>query len=628
MRRVKNLKTNIENLVKTYFQWQKIALVAIDIIIINISLYSALLIRFDGLIPIKFSQIYSSSIILYTGLNILSFMVFGLYKHIWEYASIMALISIFFSTVLGMTAFLVVQLLSLTRLPYGVLLAALLLNFVLIGGSRFSWRLVRELILKPGNEGRKRALIFGAGDAGETIIREMLRSKKATYNPIAIVDDDPNKQNMSLHGVKVLGKREDIPKLVKKLQIEEIIIAAPSAKGPAIKEIVEYCRQIGVEHKTLPGVMELVDGSVNVGQLRKIEITDLLGRDPVSFDVKTVAPFFNASRVLITGAGGSIGSELYRQIAKLGPQTLILLGQGENSIYEIKMELLRVFRGLNIEVVIATVKEKEKIDTVFKKFNPQIVFHAAAYKHVDIMEENPDEAFANNVIGTLNVAQAAIKHGVEKFVLISSDKAVEPKGVMGASKRLSELLVQGYAKNGHENSSKTKFITVRFGNVLGSRGSVVRLFRRQIEEEKRITITHPEVARYFMTIPEAAMLIIQAASVGNGGEIFVLDMGNPVKIVDLAKYVVELSGFDPDTFPVEFIGLRPGEKLTEELFFKSEKPSKTEHKKIFIAQTDFNHLADLRKDVIKIGKEKSTYSQNEIKKKMFDLINLYSYFVI
>ncbi len=620
----KDLKSRLSIFFKTYLKWPKIALVVIDIVIINLALYSALLIRFDGIIPVTYVQSYINSVLIYTAVHIFVFIFFGLYKQIWEYAGVTALASIFFATTLGMFGFLLTQLLSGIRLPYGVLLISLLLNFILVGGSRFSWRLIREFLLKPNGENRKRVLIFGAGDAGETIVREMIRSKKSKYNPIAIVDDDPHKQNMSIHGVRVVGRREDIPKLVKRLEVDEVIIAAPSAKSNAVREIVESCRKVRVGYKTLPGVMELIDGKVNIRKIREIDITDLLGRDPVSFDLRTVAPAFNAKTVLVTGAGGSIGSELCKQIATLGPESLIILGQGENSIYEIKMELLRVFRGLNLEVVIASIKDTEKINSIFKKYQPQIVFHAAAYKHVDIMEENPEEAFTNNILGTLNVAQASVKYGVEKFILISSDKAVNPIGVMGATKRLAELLVQGYSNNGIENSHNIKFMTVRFGNVLGSRGSVVRLFRKQLEEGEKITVTHPETKRYFMTIPEAAMLIIQAAAIGRGGEIFVLDMGEPIRIVDLAKYIIELSGFDPEEFPIDFVGLRPGEKLTEELFFENENPSKTAHKKIFIAKTEFNRLEKLRRDIIRVGKERVNLSRSEIRRKMFDLINMYS----
>jgi len=624
MRRERDFSDKLDAFIRMYLKWPKLALVLVDIAIINLALFSALMIRFDGAPPAQQFQSYANSILLFTAVHILTFTIFGLYKQIWEYASVPAMLSIAFSTILSMFAVLMAQLAFGSRLPYGVLFIALLLNFILVSGSRFSWRLLREIILKSNGGVRKRALVFGAGDAGETIVREMIRSKKSTYNPIAIVDDDAGKQGMKIHGIKVVGKRDDIPRLVKKLQIDEVIIAAPSAKSPVVRQIVDACKEAGVEYKTLPGVMELIDGEVDIGKIRKIDISDLLGRDPVSFDLKSVASVFNAKRILITGAGGSIGSELCRQIAALGPEMLIIFGQGENSIYEIKMELRKKFPRLNIEVLIASVKDSEKVGAVIKKLKPHVVFHAAAYKHVDIMEDNPEEAFFNNVLGTLNVAQASQKCGVEKFILISSDKAVNPIGVMGASKRLAELLVQGFSSNGFDGQSTTKFMTVRFGNVLGSRGSVVQLFRRQIEEGRKLTVTHPEVRRYFMTIPEASMLIIQAAMMGRGGEIFVLDMGEPIRIVDLAKYLTELSGFDPADFPVEFIGLRPGEKLTEELFFESEKQAKTVHKKIFVAKTEFEHLEKLRRDIMKIGRDGSGVSRSEIRRRMFELINTYS----
>jgi FlaA1/EpsC-like NDP-sugar epimerase len=423
----------------------------------------------------------------------------------------------------------------------------------------------------------KPVLIIGAGVAGETVAEILSKSQNKDFMPIGFVDDDPEKQNLVLCGLPVLGSRKDIPALVNSHRIEEIIIAIPSASGNVVAEIIEICHQSKARLKILPGFYDLITGKIKISNIRNVEVDDLLGRDPVSLDMEKIAGYLTNQVVLITGAGGSIGSEICRQVASFSPGKLILLGRGENSIYEIDLRLKEKFPELDFESEIGDIRDYVRMNQIFSKHRPHVVFHAAAHKHVPFMERCPGEALKNNVVGTLRLAESAYQSGTGTFVLISSDKAVKPTSIMGATKRVAEMAVQ------HMNSrGGTRFTAVRFGNVLGSRGSVIPLFKRQIAQGGPLTITHPGMVRYFMTTVEAAQLVIQAGAQAQGGEIFILDMDQPVKIVDLARNLIRLSGFEPEIdIPIRFTGIRRGEKLVEQLVDEDEDLIPTKHERIF-----------------------------------------------
>jgi len=461
-------------------------------------------------------------------------------------------------------------------------------RFTLVGGTRFAVRLATDwpfAWLWRNNHGEgsrhreRRVLVMGAGSAGAMIVREMQANPGLGLAPVGLLDDNRTKVGMTIHGVLVQGTREDIPRLVHEEKIEEVIIAMPTAPGQAIRDVVTICQQAGVACKTMPGIYELISGQVSVKQVRDVRIEDLLRREPVRIDGPEAGRYLFDAVVLVTGAGGSIGAELCRQIASYRPRQLLLLGHGENSIYHIMLELRERFPHLAVQPLIADVRDQERLSSVFARHRPQVIFHAAAHKHVPLMETNVAEAVMNNVSGTEMLLRAAEAHEVARFVLVSTDKAVNPVNVMGATKRLAELLVQDAARR-----TGRAYVAVRFGNVLGSRGSVIPLFQHQIATGGPVTVTHPEMRRYFMTIPEAVQLVIQAAALGHGGEIFVLDMGEQVRVVDLATELLRLSGLEPGRdVEIVFTDLRPGEKLSEELFANGEEPRPTQHEKILVA---------------------------------------------
>ncbi|MDW7674363.1 MAG: nucleoside-diphosphate sugar epimerase/dehydratase, partial [Bacillota bacterium] len=466
-------------------------------------------------------------------------------------------------------------------LPRSVYILAWILNIAFIGGSRLAWRLFREygFNYKNGKDG-KPILVIGAGDSGVIVAKELKRHYSNNINIIGFVDDDPAKQRLSILGIPVLGNRSVIKNLVERYDIQEIILAIPSAPGKVVREIIEICQQTKAKLKILPGMYDLIEGNVTVSQIRDVEVEDLLGREAVKVNLTEISGYTTENTVLVTGAGGSIGSELCRQLINFLPEKLILLDVCENNTYEIEMELRQINPNVQIVPLVKDVRDRKAIEQVFKTYRPQVVFHAAAHKHVPLMEINPEEAIKNNVMGTYNVAYAADLFGVNKFVLISTDKAVNPTSVMGASKRIAEMFIQHMDK-----TSKTNFVAVRFGNVLGSRGSVIPLFKKQIAQGGPVTITHEDMVRYFMTIPEAVQLVIQAGAMAEGGEIFVLDMGEPVKIMDLARSLIKLSGFEPN-IDIEIVvtGMRPGEKLYEELLTAEEGVNATTHARIFVAR--------------------------------------------
>lgn len=555
-----------------------IALLVIDMAIVATIPFLVLFIRFEGIVDFRYYNMLLGLIPVIIIVRLSTFYIFGLYNRLWRYASINELLTICGAVTVSSLIIFAYTFAIEMKLPRSVHILSWLFNIGFIGASRLVLRITYYFRQKRAEQAAK-VLIVGAGDAGAMIAREVNHRYYETKQLVGFIDDDQYKNKQRLFGVKVLGNRQDIKRIVSENGVDEIIIAMPSAGGTIIREIIHECKKTKCALKILPGIYELIDGNVTVQQLRNVEVEDLLGRDPVKLDVEQIAGYLKGKRVLVTGAGGSIGSELCRQIAKMSPDSLTLLGKGENSIYEIHSELREKYKKINIEPIIADVRDKERIHSIFSQVKPQVIFHAAAHKHVPLMESQPMEAVRNNIFGTKTVAEAADEFGAEAFVMISTDKAVNPTSVMGATKRVAELIIQNLSKK-----SDTKFVAVRFGNVLGSRGSVIPLFKKQIAKGGPITITHPDMQRYFMTIPEASQLVLQAGAIAKGGEVFVLDMGEPVKIVDMANDLIELSGLIPNKdIKINFTGLRPGEKLFEELLTAEEGTTSTKHEKIFAA---------------------------------------------
>ncbi|MCU5297625.1 polysaccharide biosynthesis protein [Bacillus paranthracis] len=492
--------------------------------------------------------------------------IYKLYNKAWEYASIGELKQIFKAITLSILVTAVVQQIINHDIYVRILAIAWMLHLLLIGGSRFVWRMFRDTYITKATD-KKRTLIIGAGSAGTMVVRQLQHNKEADLYPIAFVDDDRNKQKLEIYNVPVVGTTNHIQEIVEDNDIEHIIIAIPSLNRNQINEIFEKCRKTKAKTQIVPMLEDLLDGKVSVNEFRDVQVEDLLGREPIQLDDAGIGEKIAGKTILVTGAGGSIGSEICRQVMKYKPAKIVLLGHGENSIYNIEMEMRVTYKDtVEITTEIADIQDRHKIFEIMKKHQPYIVYHAAAHKHVPLMERNPEEAVKNNIFGTKNVAEAADTFKVNTFVMVSTDKAVNPTNVMGATKRFAEMLVQHMASV----STGTRFVAVRFGNVLGSRGSVIPLFKKQIQKGGPVTVTHPDMIRYFMTIPEASRLVIQAGTLARGGELFVLDMGDPVKIVDLAKNLITLSGYSIEEIGIEFTGLRPGEKMYEELLNESE----------------------------------------------------------
>jgi FlaA1/EpsC-like NDP-sugar epimerase len=540
-----------------------------DIALIIISVLGSFALRLDvGELPFYFpAAVLMCAVAL--AIKIPTYFFFGLYRRLWIYASTGELrlitVAVTSASVLtsGVMALLIVTGNVYPGMPRSALGIDWLLSLVLIGGSRFALRILAEQSVASRSHGKtKRALVIGAGDAGALVVRELQKTSQLNLIPVGFLDDDPAKQRHVIYGVTVIGKVLDLATAIDRHGIEEVIIAIPSAPGQLVRMVNDVCRLKGIPSRTMPGIYELIGGKVSVSRLREVDITDLLRREPVRVNDEAVGAALEGKRVLVTGAGGSIGRELCRQIARRNPAELVLLGHGENSIFEIILELENDYSDLVIHPVIADVRNQERLASIFQQHQPQIVFHAAAHKHVPLMEINVVEAITNNVIGTNNVVQTALDHNVERFVLISTDKAVRPSSVYGATKRLAEMIVLDAARR-----TGRAFTVVRFGNVLGSRGSIIPKFKNQIANGGPVTITHPDMYRFFMTIPEAVYLVLQAASMENGGETFVLNMGEPVRILDLAEDLIRLSGLEPHRdIEIAYTGIRPGEKLTEELW--------------------------------------------------------------
>lgn len=564
-----------------------IALILLDIMSIVVASFAALYIRFDfsfkgipDIYLIKFERIIPFNI----AITILFFAIWKLYKSVWRYASATELLNIVFATTCASVAQTIIGYLMNELMPRSYYVLYWFLLFGMTCSIRFSYRILRLINSKRSELTRKaggsNVMLIGAGAAANAILKEVETSRYLNLNVKCIIDDNPGCHGKFLRGIPIVGGRNKIINAVGEYGIDEIIFAIPSANTQVRKEILDICKETRCKMSTLPGMYQLINGDVSVAKLKEVEIEDLLGREPIQINTEEVLNYVKDKVVLVTGGGGSIGSELCRQIASHQPKQLIIVDIYENNAYDIQQELIRKYPKLNLIVLIASVRNTERIDSIFEKYRPNIVYHAAAHKHVPLMEVSPNEAIKNNVFGTYRTAQAADKYGVEKFVLISTDKAVNPTNVMGASKRMCEMVIQMMNRQ-----SQTNFVAVRFGNVLGSNGSVIPLFKKQIAEGGPVTVTDPNIIRYFMTIPEAVSLVLQAGAYAHGGEIFVLDMGEPVKIVDLATNLIKLSGYKPgEDIEIRFTGLRPGEKMYEELLMNEEGLKKTANKMIYIGK--------------------------------------------
>ena len=601
---------------------RRIFLICLDTCCIIAASILGLLIRFDFSIA-KVEIQYLDRLWAYLPINIICtlivFYIFRLYHSLWIFAGIAELENIISGCVVSALLQLAGLHLLHLRMPRSYYISFGMFLLAMITASRFAYRALRLFIRRRvTNATGKNVMIVGAGQAASAILKEIMASEHLEKTVKCIIDDAPEKQGMFIHGIKVVGNRYAIPEAVVKYDIAEINIAMSSISRKDIKEIIDICKQTNCEIKILPGMYQFMNGEVSVRKLRSVEVEDLLGRDPIEVDLASIMGYVTNKVIMVTGGGGSIGSELCRQIASYQPKQLIILDIYENNAYDIQQELLQKFPNINVVVLIASVRNTKRIDEIFKTYRPEIVYHAAAHKHVPLMEDSPNEAVKNNVFGTLKVVRAADQYGVSRFVLISSDKAVNPTNVMGATKRICEMIIQTY-----NNRSKTEFVAVRFGNVLGSNGSVIPLFKKQIRSGGPVTVTHPDIIRYFMTIPEAVSLVLQAGVYAKGGEIFVLDMGEPVKILDLAKNLIRLSGYVPDEdIMIEFTGLRPGEKLYEELLMDEEGMQETENQLIHIGKPiDFDD--DLFLEQLKQLYQASINEDMDIKQKVHEIIKTY-----
>ena len=569
---------------KTQLNIRRIFLVSFDVISIIIAAYGSLLLRFNG--PIESQYLHRVNILIGSmiliGLAI--FITFRLYHSLWQFASIIELKNIIFASIMSAIANILICELTGNPLPRSCYFIYFLLLVLMVGGSRFIYRFIRLYAARHNIRGRKeqrpleKVMIIGAGVAGEKVYKEILGSKSIYKEVICFIDDEPSKWNRTIHGVSIYGGRDKIIEAVNKYKIEEIMVAMPSASKRDLIDIFNICKETKCKLKKLPGIYQFINEDVHISDLKEVEIQDLLGRDPIKVNLADIMGYVTDKVVMVTGEGGSIGSELCRQIAANKPKQLIIVDIYENNAYEIQQELKRNYPELNLTVLIGSVRNTNRLDFLFRTYRPDVVYHAAAHKHVPLMEDSPNEAIKNNVIGTYKTAMAAIKYGTKRFILISTDKAVNPTNIMGASKRLCEMVIQMC-----NQKSDTEFVAVRFGNVLGSNGSVIPLFKQQIAAGGPVTVTHRDIIRYFMTIPEAVSLVLQAGAYARGGEIFILNMGEPVKILDMAENLIRLSGYEPyKDIQIQFTGLRPGEKLFEELLMEEEGLQDTKNKRIFI----------------------------------------------
>ncbi|ENZ03161.1 hypothetical protein HMPREF1092_00347 [Clostridium thermobutyricum] len=596
-------------------------LLFIDILSINFAYLGSFTVRhgiIDGF------EIYKDNLKimpLFTLAYVIPLYVFKMYKSVWRIAGIDEGIKVLFCSLIGTVLASILSGLSI-HLDLPIILMTGFIIFVLAVGARMSLRVIRRILVYgdiKGNDRTERVMIIGAGLCGSIVIEEMFKNKESNMKPICIIDDNPTKFGKFIKGIKVEGNRFDIERIVKKERINTIIMAIASINAEEKRKILERCQETKAKLRIVPGISEILEDKVQATQMREVDIKDLLGREEVKLDKEGIKGYIKNKTVLVTGGGGSIGSELCRQIAKHSPKKLIILDIYENNAYDIQNELKRKYSDLDLRTIIASVRDKDRLNKIFAEENINVVFHTAAHKHVPLMENNSEEAIKNNVMGTLNVAECANEYNVERFVLISTDKAVNPTNIMGATKRLCEMIIQGIDKK-----SKTEFVAVRFGNVLGSNGSVIPLFKKQISEGGPVTLTHKEITRYFMLIPEAAQLVLQAGAYAEGGEIFVLDMGKSVKIYDLAKKLIRLSGYEPEEeIKIEITGLRPGEKLYEELLMDEEGLKSTKNKKIFIGEPSDIDFEDLKREIFILRDVALNKDKEALKEKMKEIVTTY-----
>ena len=612
----------------------------LDGVIFTIAWYCAFLLRFNFLIPSITEGLILRSIGLIVPLNILTFYFYDLYRGMWRYTSIKDLSNIikattFSSLIIFMAIYFSHGFLNFAR-------SALIINWFLIifftAGYRVGMRLyfglfkgdemarnpIKTFLFQNGKEkeGVKRLIIVGAGDCGEMIYREIRDNAALKYRVVGFLDNDVSKHNRQIHGISILGSPDDIELIAAEMKADEVLIAIPSATSEQMREIVLKCKESGIEHKTVPGMGELIDGRVTIQAIREVRYQDLIGREVVELEERRIGDYLENIRVLVTGAGGSIGSELCRQICRFKPETLILFERAESPLYDIEIELKRMFPYIKIIPVLGDIRDRRQLSKALEASQPQVIFHAAAYKHVPLIESHPWKGIRNNIVGTRNLVEITNEFEVDRFVFVSTDKAVHPTNVMGTTKRIAELVVQG--QNG-EKTSTTRFMTVRLGNVVGSIGSVIPLFKKQIEAGGPLTVTHPKMTRYFMTIPEAAQLILQAGSMGDGSEIFILDMGTPIKIVDMARDLIRFSGFEPDRdIQIEFIGLRPGEKLYEELITEGEGIVPTSHEKIMVLKGQTCEQDELNKKIDELRELAYEQDADGIRKLLKEIVPEYN----
>jgi len=602
---------------------RQLFLIAADILAVNAAFFVTLFLHYEGAIPADIFSIYLSSVFVLTAGKLLIYRYFDLYNSLWSYASIEELLKILVAVIVA-NVFGVIYLIYMgERLYFGIYLTSMVFEIAIVSSIRFSYRLIRSLknrkiFMKQDLE--KKILIIGSGSTA-TLIATEIKNHALNYGQvIGFIDEDAKKLNKTIAGVKVLGNNYDIGSIVHKFNVNEIIIATPTTDPTTLRMIISESKRTTAKVRIVPGIREMIDGQVSLSKIRDVEIEDLLGRDTINLNIREVVTYLEGKVILVTGGGGSIGSELCRQIARFSPGKLIILDNYENNAYEIQNELINDYENkINLDVIIASVRDREEVFSIIELYHPDVIFHAAAHKHVPLMERSPWEAIKNNVFGTKNVAEAAHQFGIDRFVMVSTDKAVNPTNIMGASKRICEMIIQGLARQ-----SKTKFTAVRFGNVLGSNGSVVPLFKKQIKEGGPVTVTHKEIIRYFMTIPEAAQLVIQSGAIAKGGEIFVLDMGQPVKIYDLAVDLIKLSGLKlNEDIEIEIIGLRPGEKLYEELLMDEEGLTETRFEKIRVGKPGDIDYALLKKSLEELKPLLKLSNQKELIKMVKNIVPTY-----
>ena len=603
---------------------RRIFLVITDIILINGSVFLSLIMRFEiniASVPEEYIQKYIVNVIPFTIVTLIIFWCFRMYHSLWQYASIAELYKIVEACVVAELAHLCVTSFMGWMLPRSCYFTSGVFLIVAMSASRFMYRLLRQLINEYRHTSEQlKIMIIGAGEATSVLMREISNSRYLDNSKVVcIIDDDLGKVGKYIRGVKIVGTRDHIKEYARYYDIDEIIFAIPSASTKDKREILNICKETSCNFKILPGVYQMVDGEINIKDLRNVDVLDLLGRDPVKVDIESIMGYVKDKTVLVTGGGGSIGSELCRQLVSHKPKCLVIFDIYENNAYDIQQELKIKYPDANVVTLIGSIRNTSRLESVFEQYKPDIVYHAAAHKHVPLMEVSPNEAIKNNVVGTWNVAKMADKYGVKKFVMISTDKAVNPTNVMGATKRICEMIIQSF-----NEKSKTDFVAVRFGNVLGSNGSVIPLFKRQIEAGGPVTVTHPDIIRYFMTIPEAVSLVLQAGAYAKGGERFILDMGEPVKIDDLAKNLIRLSGYTLGVdMEIKYTGLRPGEKLYEELLMNEEGMQDTDNKLIHIGRPiefDKEHFYEKLEEL-----KEMAYAEDsaDIRKKIMEVVDTY-----